>query len=454
MSDTPDLEPWESLEQILVSEHAEEMVAFLSSLPPGDVPLIVSRLTKDAQHRLLTLLPAEEAAELIDYLPDVQASNVMHLLEPETAAAIVQAMPSNEQADLMGDLPKHDAEAILENLPPDQAAELRQLKEYDDDVAGGLMVTELLAYPESMTVAEVVADLRSNADSYRDYQVQYAFVVRARRLIGVLRLRDLLLARTDQPIQDLMIPEPLSVRDTMTLDDLRDFIDAHDFLGVPVVDDSGSLLGLVRRAAVEEALGERTDDDYLKSQGLIREELRSMSVGVRSRRRLSWLSVNILLNVAAASVIAMYQETLAQVIALAVFLPIISDMSGCSGNQAVAVSMRELSLGLVRPNEVARVLGKEVAVGVINGLALGLLIAAVAVLWKGNPYLGIVVGTAMCLNTVIAVSLGGTLPLIMKRIGVDPALASGPILTTVTDMCGFFIVLSLAASMVPLLRGM
>jgi magnesium transporter len=164
---------------------------------------------------------------------------------------------------------------------------------------------------------------------------------------------------------------------------------------------------------------------------------------------LAWLSVNILLNVIAASVIAMYQETLAAVIALAVFLPIISDMSGCSGNQAVAVSMRELALGLVRPAELWRVWRKEVAVGLINGVALGLLIAGVAWAWKGNPFLALVVGVAMMLNTLVAVSIGGTVPLMLRRLGVDPALASGPILTTVTDMCGFFLLLSIAGALLP-----
>jgi magnesium transporter len=173
----------------------------------------------------------------------------------------------------------------------------------------------------------------------------------------------------------------------------------------------------------------------------------------RSSRRLAWLSTNIVLNVIAASVIALYQETLAAVIALAVFLPIISDMSGCSGNQAVAVSMRELALGLLRPSEFWRVWRKEAAVGLINGLALGLLIGAVAWAWKGNPFLGLVVGGAMTLNTLVAVSIGGTVPLILRRLGVDPALASGPILTTVTDMCGFFLLLSIAAALLPRLLG-
>ena len=179
-----------------------------------------------------------------------------------------------------------------------------------------------------------------------------------------------------------------------------------------------------------------------------------MPVLLRSRRRLSWLSVNILLNIIAASVIAFHQETLSSVIALAVFLPIISDMSGCSGNQAVAVSMRELSIGVVNPVEVLRVWYQEISVGLINGLILGGLIALAAWLWKGNIFLGLVVGGALALNTMLAVSIGGTVPLILKRFGVDPALASGPILTTITDMCGFFLTLTFAGLMLSKLGGL
>ena len=157
------------------------------------------------------------------------------------------------------------------------------------------------------------------------------------------------------------------------------------------------------------------------------------------------------LNILAASIIAFHQDTVRSVIALAVFLPIISDMSGCSGNQAVAVSMRELSIGTVKPREVFRVWYQEISVGVVNGISLGLLIAAAAYLWKGSVYLGIVVGGALAINTLIAVSIGGTVPLILKKYGMDPALASGPILTTITDMCGFFLTLTLAAQMLHVL---
>lgn len=426
------------------------VTAIRDSLAAGDVARVVSRLDEDAQSHLLTTLPPDEAADVLEALPDVQAAELIEQLDSTQAAAIVREMASDEQADLLGDIEQDHAEAILAELSPAEADRLRYLGQYADDVAGGLMVTEVLAYPGTMTVAELLNDLRKNVEEYRDYEVQYVYVTdSAGKVTGVLRLRDVLLAHADQVITAFAIPDPTMVTDQTPLEDLSRIFDAHSFLGLPVVDDNGVLLGLIRRSAVEEALGDRSDDDYRKSLGIVKEELRTMPVWTRSRRRLAWLSVNILLNVIAASVIAVYQDTLRQVIALAVFLPIISDMSGCSGNQAVAVSMRELALGLVRPSEVFRVLLQEVVVGLINGLALGLLIAAVAVLWKGNPFLGIVVGAAMALNTIIAVCLGGTLPLLLKRLKMDPALASGPILTTVTDMCGFFIILNFATLLLP-----
>ncbi len=222
-------------------------------------------------------------------------------------------------------------------------------------------------------------------------------------------------------------------------------------LGLPVVDDAGKLVGTVSRSAVADALLERTESESLRRQGVIGDELRSMPLLLRSRRRLAWLSANIGLNVIAASVISHYQDTIAAVIAIAVFLPMVSDMSGCSGNQAVAVSLRELSLGLVKPVDALRVWAKEASVGVINGVVLGVLIAVVAWLWKGSPFLGLVIGLALALNTVIAVSIGGLVPLLLTRLKQDPAIASGPLLTTITDVAGFFLVLSLATLMMPLL---
>lgn len=442
--------PQQILEEKIASATSEQLAEYVEHLNPTDAARAISRLTEAEQSQLVTKLAPDDAADLLDELPEIQAAGIVENLTAAQAAAIVAELPSDEQADIVHGLSESTTKAILSELPQDDAAQLRGLIGYPDNVAGGLMITEYLSYSDSMTVAEVVNDFRQNVEEYRDYEVQYAYVVNEnRQLRGVLRLRDLLLALPHESIHDVMIERPLNVPDDSSLTALNDFFDSHPFAAVPVTNPEQQLVGIVRRVSVEEALGEQSESDFRRSQGIVREELRTMPLLTRSRRRLAWLSVNILLNIVAASVIAIYQDVLAQVIALAVFIPIISDMSGCSGNQAVAVSMRELSLGLLGPSEVMRVWVKEASVGLINGFVLGGLVAIVAVLWKGNPFLGLVVGAAMMANTVVAVTLGGALPLIMKRLKVDPALASGPILTTVTDMCGFFLILSLASALLP-----
>jgi magnesium transporter len=306
-----------------------------------------------------------------------------------------------------------------------------------------------------MLVREVLDDLRHQGETYSDYDIQYAYVVSdSDRLIGVLRLRDLLMAHRSKAIREIMVKKPLSVNTHMSLRDLKDFFRQYAFLGVPVVNDDGVLVGVVRSVSVREAANRQNNQLFLKFAGIVGgEEFRSMPLFKRSSRRLSWLSINIVLNILAASVIALYQDTLEKAIVLAVFLPIISDMSGCSGNQAVAVSIRELTLGLVRPRELIRVLAKESAIGIINGIVLGILLGSAAFLWKGNPYLGLVVGVSLAANTLVAVSFGGLVPLILRGMRTDPALASGPLLTTVTDMCGFFLVLSFASELLPRLAG-
>ncbi len=446
--------PWEELSRTLGTGDPDAVKAYLDTLPACEQSLALDRLSTEDKHAVLTTLSPNDAADLVALLPDVQALELIEDLEPQAAAAIIEELPSNLQADLIGELETKDASAILDQMEPQEAADCLRLSQYEDDEAGGLMVTEMLMYPVTWTGAQVITDLGEHADEYRDYDVQYAYLVDdEKRLVGVLRMRDLLLSKRGTPLVENMIGNPLSVNDKTSIEDLIDFFDRHHFFGIPVTTSDGVLIGVVHRASVEEARAERHDADFLKTQGIVGgEEIRSMPTSIRARRRLAWLSVNIVLNMIAASVIAVYQDTLSSVIALAVFLPIISDMSGCSGNQAVAVSLRELSMGLVRETEWMRVWIKEVTVGMINGLALGLLIAAVSYLWKGNGYLGFVVGTALCLNTMVAVSIGGLVPLVLKRFKVDPAIAAGPILTTVTDMCGFFLVLSIASTMIDKLQ--
>jgi magnesium transporter len=441
-----DRKAWERLRELAAADDRAGLDAAIRAMEPSEAIRAILRLEDDDQQAVLTTLSPPEAADLIEDAPNEQAADLIEHLSPSEAAAIVTAMQSDEQADLIADLDREEADAILSQMEPGIASGVRALADYADDVAGGLMITEFLRVAEDTSVGATLDALVVNTEDSDDHFSRYVYVISPRgRVVGVAAASDLAAAPRARAVADVMVPA-LFTRPSSRLDELRDFFEAHPIAAVPVVDERGRLLGIVLRTAVLDALADRSEREMLRMRGIVGgDEVRSLPTVTRARRRLSWLSINIVLNMIAASVIAFYIDTLDKVIALAVFLPIISDMSGASGNQAVAVSMRELSLGLVKPYEVFRVWLKEISVGLINGVALGILIGLVATIWDGNPALGLVVGVTLALNTLIAVSVGGTVPLGLKRMGVDPAVASGPILTTVTDICGFFLALSLAS---------
>ncbi len=448
--------PWDSLSNLIAEGNSIELTKFIETLTPSETARTISRLTEEEQLRLFSLLKPEDAADMIEDIPDEQAADLVEDIPSEQAAAIMEEMASDHIVDVLGEMDEDASQAILSKMHGEEAKEARMMLEYEPDCAGGIMISEFLVYEIDNTIQDVLNDLQTNRSKYADYQVQYFYVVdKEEKLSGVLRIHDLLFPARETRLTDIMIKPPLSISDKASLKELQEFFEDHHLFGVPVVDDNNRMVGLVLPDAVEEAVSKQKTKNFLRLSGIVGgEEFRTMPLHSRAGRRLSWLSLNIVLNIIAASVIALYTDTLAAVITLAVFLPMVSDMSGCSGNQAVAVSMRELALGLVRPGELLWVLAKEAKVGIINGLVLGLLLGGVAFFWKGNPWLGAVVGGALAANTLVSVTLGGMLPLILKRLKLDPALVSSPLLTTVTDMCGFFFVLSFAAAVLPQLGGM
>ena len=442
--DIAEVEPAERL-KTLVANDPEAIDAYLATLSGAEVVRAMFRLESDERHAILVAVAPETAAEFIEDVPDEVAADLIEALPVAEAASIVTALPSHEQADVLAEVEDEDVDRILGAMSPASAREARELLGYPAESAGGLMVRQYLAFPGFATAREVLEELTSGVRDLSRYLLQYAYVVEFDgALAGVVRTRDLVAAAPESALAALM-NRPTAVNADADLATVDACLEEAEVLSLPVTDDAGNMLGVVERAHVDDALVERATDDHLKSQGIVGgEELRSMPLTERAGRRLSWLSINIVLNMLSVSVIAAFEETLAAVIVLAVFLPIVSDMSGCSGNQAVAVSMRELTLGVVTPRDALRVWWQEAKVGILNGLALGVLLGAAAWAWKGNPALGVVVALALSINTVVAVSIGGTVPLLLKRMGADPAVASGPVLTTVTDMCGFFLVLGIA----------
>ena len=431
--------------QSLIDDDPIAIDAYLATLSGADVVRTMFRLDEAERQAVLVALAPATAAEFIEDVPDEVAADLLEGLPVADAVSIVAALPRHEQADVLAEVEDDDLDRILGAMAPETAAAARELLSYPAESAAGLMVHEFLAFPPRTLAREVLEVITSGERDLSRYLLQNCYVVgRGGRLLGVVRTRNLVAAQPATLLVELM-STPTVINAAADLGLVDACLEEAEVLSLPVTDDAGLLLGVVERSHVDDAIVERATDDHLKSQGIVRgEELRGMPVLERARRRLSWLSINIVLNMVSVSVIAVFEDTLAAVIALAVFLPIVSDMSGCSGNQAVAVSMRELALGAANPRDVFRVWWQEAKVGVLNGLALGLLLGAAAWVWKGNIALAVVVALALSINTLVAVSIGGTVPLLLRRFGVDPAVASGPVLTTVTDMCGFFLVLGLA----------
>lgn len=439
----------DQLQAALTDRDGPRLEALFDPLPMSEALRELLELDPEERTIVLTLVSPELAASLIEEAPHEMGAVLMEDLAPERAYAVMEEMDSDVQADLIGDMENEEAEAILSQMDASDAADMRRLADYDSETAGGLMMSELFTFKNTQTVGAVLKELASEDADVDRYRGNHPYIIdKENKPVGVVSLRGLLSTSRTTRLTSIMVV-PMTVNVTTPLFELADLFDKYAYLGLPVIEADGTLVGVVSRAAVSQALLEQAESENLKLQGVVGDELRSMPTWMRSKRRLAWLSANIVLNIIAASVISAYEETLVAVIAIAVFLPMVSDMSGCSGNQAVGVTMRELSLGLVRPVDAFKVWMKEITVGVINGIALGVLIGIVAWVWKGNPALGLVIGLALALNTMLAVSIGGVVPLLLKRFGQDPAVASGPLLTTVTDMAGFFLVLSLATLFMP-----
>ena len=451
MSDSVDttVDPVAELAGLVEAGAIEPMVAFLRDLPPEDTPYTISHLDEETRTQMFEMLAGAEpqfAADLMEHFDDLHAAEIVGELEPASAAAIFDEMDSDEQADVLSGLSDRDAELILGEMTPEEAIDTRRRMRYDDDTAGGLMITEYLAYSGSMPVEQVAEDLRENSEKYGEFEVRYVYATHLDgSLEGVVPMRELVMTPRGTPLGKLAIHDPDFVNVDTHVDELEDLFDRIDLSAVPVVDEAQQLVGVVQRAAVQEARGEAAEQDLAKFGGILRgEELRSMPVGSRVLRRLMYLLPIAGLLMISASVINLFIATVEEVPVLAMFLPVVSGICGSGGGQAVAVSMREISLGLIKPADLGRVLAKEAAVAAVGGLIMGVVLLLFIGVWKGDFWLGLVVGGSMPVVMVVAKGTGGCVPLVLRKAGLDPAMASVPVVTTVVDLVGFMVVLVVA----------
>lgn len=435
----------------LTPELAAQRLVARSELDPESVRSVFGPLSPEsaAEAVAATADPAR-ASDIVLWLPVEHSAAILAELEPAYAGEILARVPSNERADLLQALSAPARDAIRSVLPSTERTEADRLLCYAPDVAGGLMETEFLSYPVHATIRDAIRDLRANQQRYAAINVQYIYIRDdAGRLVGVAPIRDLMLSAEEATLDTLIKRTPAALLDTQPLAEVAAAFDQHPFLALPVVNSSGVMLGVVSRADATEGEQEAAEDDYRVSQGIVGgDELRSMPVGVRVRRRGAWLGVNLLLCLGGAAVIAAHEGTIAKVLVVAAVLPVISATSGNAAMQAAAVTIREMTLGVIDKGAWRRVLLHELGLAALLAVPLGTAVAVLAALWGAGWAIGGVIGLAMALNTAIAVGVGSVCPMALRRFGIDPALASGPICTTLVDVSGFALTLTMLALVV------
>jgi magnesium transporter len=421
----------------------DAFVALAHKLEPADLADVLAELSEEDRVRIVRALPPELSGEALAEMPEeAHAEETLVALEPEHAAEILERLEDDDAADLLRELDPEQQERILAEV--EDRSDVDRLLRYEEESAGGRMTTHVVTVRDSDTAAEALEAIRRQADTVEDFY-QIFVVDGARRLAGIAPLKDLVLSPPSRPVREIMTGAEHSVQPEVDQEEVARVMARYNLESVPVVDHAGRLLGRVTFDDVIDVVEAETTEDILRFGGVPGDEELTGGWHKAVRSRLPWLYVNLLTAFLAAGVVYLFQDTVQRLVTLAVWMPIIAGMGGNAGTQALAVTVRRLALGRVRPEQSVRVLAKEVAVGLTNGLAVGVVVAIVAILMGEGAGLGVVVFLALAGNLLVAGFAGAFIPVVLERAGVDPAVASSIFVTTFTDTCGFLLLLGMAA---------
>lgn len=433
------------LQRLLKSGDVDALIAWVEPLHGSDLADVVEQLDGEGERlRLLEMLPAEFASgALVEMEEDENAAELLARMEPERIAELVEELADDDAADLIGDLDPVDQERVLEVV--EDSEEIRELLEYPEESAGGIMTRELVSVRFDANAGEAMDQLRESAADRVDFYTIFV-VDPQQRLRGVVNLQTLALAAPSTPLAD-MIDEPAAVVPVdLDQEEVGRILSRYNLASIGVVDADGRLVGRITFDDVIDVVEAETTEDILRFASVSDEEQLRGSVVGAIRSRLPWLSVNLVTLSMAAIVVWVYRDTIAQASILAAIMPVIAGLGGNAGTQALAVTIRRIALSDETLAERWSAVSKELVVGIVNGLVLGLLVAGLAVLLPDSPpALGAVVMVAMWGNLIIATTLGALCPIVLERIGIDPAVASSVFVTTFTDLFGFLLLLGLAS---------
>ncbi len=424
------------LREILARMHASELAE-----------LLLSCRNDEERLSLVRLMPDEKLGEALLALPESMQEDLLAEFSPGSIGDVVEHMDSDDAADLLQQVEQGVADEVMARLEPEERREIQPLMAHDEESAGGLMQVELFKVRADWKVEKVLNVLRRWGKNIEN--LNYIYVVDDDdRLVGVLPLHELLFVERDLPVAEVAHADFPRVQAGMDQEEVAHVFEKYDVLALPVVDENGVLVGRITADDILDVVREEATEDMYRLAALSDEDDLAEPVLTTAWRRGIWLAVNLGTAILASFVIAQFEQTIQQIVALAVLMPIVASMGGIAGTQTLTVIVRNIALGRVTFANARWALIKEVAVAAVSGLAFAVLMGVIASLWfpEIGARLGFVIAAAMLVNLLAAGLAGALIPLTLQRLNIDPALASGTILTTVTDVVGFMSFLGLATA--------
>ncbi|WP_438984303.1 magnesium transporter [Aequoribacter sp.] len=433
----------ESLLNSRDSARIADVSSMLNDMPPADVAHLIESSTPKLRHILWQLVDTEIEGEVIGELSEELQSLFLAEMDAAEVAVMTEGMADDDIADILQQLPGAVTQEVLASMDQQDRARIERVLTYSEDTAGGLMTTDAITIRARVTMDVVLRYLRRHSEipSMTDSLI----VVNSQdQYIGLLPLRTLLVSDPSASVREMMItdidPIPANMPDT----EVARLFERNDWVSAPVVDENRKLLGRITIDDVVDVIREDADHSFMSMAGLDEEQDTFAPILRTTPRRALWLGINLLTAFVAASVINLFQETIEKVVALAVLMPIVASMGGIAGTQTLTVLVRGIAVGQISRSNQGWLINRELAVGVINGFLWAAVVGVAASLWFNDWTLSLVIAIALIINLITAALTGATLPLFLNRIGIDPALAGGVILTTVTDVVGFLSFLGLA----------
>ncbi len=423
--------------RLLEEKKVQEVKEIVDDLYPTEFAELTDYLSLEQTIEIFKLLKDDEKiAELLSELSSELQSNIMEALGKEKASDILEEMDTDEAVDFLGEITPQESRELLDLMPKEEAEEIEELLKYEENTAGSIMNNEFVALPEDLTAEEAISKIRELSPEAE--MIYYVYIVDKReRLIGVISLRDLIVADPKAKISKIMKEDVISVLDIEDQEVAARIISDYDFLALPVIDKRGVLLGIITVDDIIDVMQEEVTEDIYKMVGsseIYEDKLIKASSLTRAKARLPWLFICMAGEILSGTVIKFHSDTLQTVIAMAFFIPIIMAMGGNVGAQSSTITVRGLATGQLKIDELWHNIWTETKVGSLIGLIAGIVIVLVALIWQDNYVLGLVIGLSLCITMITAATVGTLLPLIFTKIKIDPAIAAGPFITTIVDV--------------------